>query len=77
MDYKFLHKVVDQLVYETTIDYENDRIFTPLSSPSISSFSPSSFLKHCKEVYGLNEQEIEYVWKEYRDIINDKIGNNG
>ena len=70
MDYKFLHKVVDQLVYETTIDYENDRIFTPLSSPS-------SFLKHCKEVYGLNEQEIEYVWKEYRDIINDKIGNNG
>jgi hypothetical protein len=40
-------------------------------------FSPSSFLKHCKEVYGLNEQEIEYVWKEYRDIINDKIGNNG
>jgi hypothetical protein len=37
----------------------------------------SSFLKHCKEVYGLNEQEIEYVWEEYKQIIIDKINSNG
>ena len=50
------------------------RLFLFLSFLS-SSFS--SFLKHCKEVYGLNEQEIEYVWEEYKQIIIDKINSNG
>ena len=91
MDYKFLHKVVDQIVSETIIDYEKGEIQFPFSysspflSPSLlfSRFlfvSPSLYLffsKHCKNVYGLNEQEIEYVWTEYKDIINDKIKNNG
>jgi hypothetical protein len=84
MDKKFLDKVVDQLVRETRIDYENDRIFTPfyllsfpLSSLSLSPFSPyPSFIIHCRDVYGLNEQEIKYVWKEYRNIIKDKISQN-
>jgi hypothetical protein len=31
------------------------------------------FEQHCRDVYGLNEEEIEYVWNEYRDIIKDKI----
>ena len=31
MNYKFLHKVIDQLVYETEIDYENDILFTPFA----------------------------------------------
>ena len=33
------------------------------------------FSKYCKEVYGLTDQEIEYVWKEYKEIIKDKITN--
>ena len=32
-------------------------------------------LKHCRDVYGLNDDEIEYVWKEYKQIIKDKIRN--
>jgi hypothetical protein len=32
-----------------------------------------SFDRHCKNVYGLNVKEIEYVWNEYRDTIKDKI----
>ena len=35
------------------------------------------FSDHCKDVYGLNEDEIEYVWKEYKDDIVYKIDNNG
>lgn len=31
------------------------------------------FVNHCKDIYGLNEDEIEYVWKEYRIIIRDEI----
>ena len=85
MDYKFLDKVVDQIVSETTIDYDRKVIGTPLHfipfdffSPSFtSSIYPLIFSKHCRDVYGLNKQEIEYVWEEYRNIIKDKIENNG
>ena len=85
MDKKFLNKVVGQLVYETRIDYEKGEIEFPFfsySSPRLFSFFLTSFLcfsfsKHCKNVYGLNKEETEYVWEEYRRIIKDKIENNG
>jgi hypothetical protein len=90
MDYKFLDKVVDQIVNETRINYEymGGRIFLPSPRPPVPSitffslfFSPStpfpSFSRHCEDVYGLNEDEIEYVWNEYKKIIKDKIKNNG
>ena len=90
MDYKFLNKVVDQIVSETTIDYENDRIFTPFSPNSlpvslllsiVKDWNTSPLLhrllrRHCKEIYGLNNDEVRYVWGEYRDIIFKKyLGN--
>ena len=92
MDYKFLHKVLDQIVRETRVDYSMEEIqfpfstssFSPLvlSSSSIFSFfslSPLPFLftKHCEDVYGLNEEETEYVWNNYVQIIKDKLKNNG
>ena len=83
MDKKFLHKVVDQIISETRIDYGRKVIETPFTSPSYLNpflalvFVLPSFSDHCKDVYGLNKEETEYVWKEYRDIIKDKIENNG
>jgi hypothetical protein len=84
MDKKFLDKVVDMIVRETEMDYEKERAYTPFYSYipyySLSSFFyhyRSSFTKHCNNVYGLNIEEIEYVWEEYRRIIKDKIENNG
>ena len=90
MDKKFLDKVVDQLVYETEIDYESKRFDPPFTRPSffpphlssipfttinrLDSHSPLiPFIIHCRDVYGLNDDEIEYVWKEYKKIILDKI----
>ena len=78
MDYKFLHKVVDQIVSETIIDYDKETVSVPfhVSRFSTSLFSSSPLLlfsKHCRDVYGLNEQEIEYVWKVYSDDIVYKI----
>jgi len=40
-----------------------------LSSP----FLGYTFEKYCKDIYGLTEEEIKYVWKQYKDIIKDKI----
>jgi hypothetical protein len=85
MDKRFLNKVVDQIVSETKIDYDRKVIGTPLHpipfhypSPTfIRPTSPLIFSRHCKNVYGLNEQEIKYVWKEYKKIINDEIKSNG
>ena len=80
MDYKFLDKVLDQIVSETEMDYEKERAYTPFYSYipyySISSYR-SPFTKHCKEVYGLNIQEIEYVWNNYREIFYRQQRNNG
>ena len=89
MGNNYLDKVVDQIVSETTIDYENDRIFTPFSPNSlpvslllsiVKDWNTSPLLhrllrRHCKEVYGLNDDEVNYVWDEYRNIIKDKIDN--
>ena len=84
MDYKFLHKVLDQIISETRVDYDRKVIETPFPPPLPSihllslpyPYPPFSLLKHCKEVYGLNKQEIEYVWEEYREIFY-KLKNNG
>ena len=89
MDYKFLHKVIDQIVRETRMDYGMGEIQFPFSTSSFSPPLPSSlflfsfshfssllFFKHCREVYGLNDDEIGYVWNEYEHIVKDKIRNN-
>ena len=87
----FLDKVVEFIVKDTRIDYDKRGIQFPFfipspsllffPSPPLSSrpFPPGSssilFSEYCKNVYGLTEQEIEYVWNQYRTIILDKISN--
>ena len=79
MDKKFLHRVIDQIVSETRLDYDKERIYVPFSlssSFSFLSFGPSFyFFQHCREVYGLNDDEIRYVLKKYMEIIDNKIKN--
>ncbi len=88
MDKKFLNKVVDQIVRETEIDNDKETFFPPyLPSPPLSLLSPITYLtflsppllfwKHCKSVYGLNDDEVKYVWDEHKQIITDKIESNG
>ena len=96
MDYKFLDKVVAQILSETTIDYEKERVYTPFSTPLssyshvlflLTSHSPSHssrqflsvvvpFPYHCRGVYGLNDEEIFYVWDQFSQILKDKINSN-
>jgi hypothetical protein len=71
MDYKFLNKVVDQIVSETRVDDDDiyppfiDNMFLPLPD-YLRVTTPSSFFYHCEDVYGLNSEEIKYVWDKYK-----------
>ncbi len=82
MENKYLDKVVDQIVRETTIDYDEERLYTPFTPSRLHLLYLNTiinypnyipFSHHCEEVYGLNDDEIDYVWNEYRIIIGDKI----
>ena len=75
---KYLDKVIEFLVRGTKIDYDMGRIYTPYEERHyyIGSlpYGPSvDFEKYCKNVYGLTEEEVDYVWEQYRSIIKDKI----
>ena len=80
---KYLDRVVIELVRETEIDYDRKEILLPFLfftlfsfSSSLFSSSPSFlFYEYCKNTFGLTEDETEYVWNEYKDIIQDKIKN--
>ena len=80
MDNKFLDKVIEQIISETRVI--DDEVYTPFYlrplfpfyfSTTISLFN---FSIHCKDVYSLNDKEIEYVWGKYKKgltaLINDK-----
>ena len=83
MDKKFLNKVLEQIVSETRVDYDymNGRIFLPyLNGFILFDLFPiafpsyhTHFTEHCKNIYGLNKEEIDYVWDEYNHIIKDNI----
>ena len=74
MDKKFLNKVVSQIVSETRINYRTDMLsfffdnvfkeWVPFDF-NYQKFLLTSFYNHCRDVYGLNDEESEYVWGEY------------
>ena len=82
---RYLDKVVNFLVEDTIINYKRKSILTPFTPPDyhlflfsprfldISSHNYSFFSIYCKNTYGLTDEEIEYIWKEYINIINNKI----
>jgi len=78
MNNKYLDKVVNNLVDETIIENILDvkGIYPPFAStfPRAINFNSynNPFSKHCRDVYGLTNQEILYVWGEYISIITDK-----
>jgi hypothetical protein len=85
---KYLDKVIGSLVRSTKIDYDRKEIHFIHST--ITHYQPlfyflgfssyrhfiSTFSKYCRNQFGLTEEEIDYVWNEYQDIIKEKIKNN-
>jgi len=84
MDKNYLDKVAEQILSETRIDYDRGKVYTPFyvfflyQDPTyFHHISSYTFTMHCTDVYGLNRYEIFYVWDKYKEIINDKLKNNG
>jgi len=74
---RYLDKVIEHLVRGTKIDYENNRIRYPYGglSTTIKGFTidPFHWSHHCKNVYGLNIDEVNYVWDGFKTIMKEKI----
>jgi hypothetical protein len=76
----YLDKIVQYIIDDTEIDYNKNLcklpyLYNPI--PIIPPFiipSPYyySFLKYCKDIYGLTGDEIIYVWEKYKSIVDDK-----
>jgi len=80
----YLDKVVEFLVRDTRIDYGEQIIYYPFSFFSLFSLPltpltslplPTKFSNYCRNTYGLTDEEIDYVWNEYVNIIINKIKN--
>ena len=87
---RFIEHIINDLVRDTKIDYDREEIHFPFYSRPLSNFSPfdptpfpphithlfsTPFSKYCKDTYGLIDQEVEYVWDQYKSTIKDKITN--
>lgn len=85
---KYIDKVIGSLVRGTKIDYEKKlllfRFYNTHSSPSFPtlffidslnyvSLPPPFFSSYCKNTFGLTKEEINYVFRQWRGIMKDKI----
>lgn len=77
---KYLDKVVNHLVSGTKIDYDNEEVIYPFLPANqyllLTTYNSSLFFflsKYCKNHFGLTKEETEYVSREFRSIIKDKI----
>jgi hypothetical protein len=79
--YKFLNKVIDQIVSETEVDHVNKKVklrftsnYTYLDIVDAYIFPYPLFEEHLEDVYGLNKmEEKKYVQNNYEDIINNML----
>ena len=80
---KYLDKVLGHMVNRTKIDYDKGEMIFPFTtnstsfsfslSPTLFSFLLFPFIEYCNRQFGLTPEEIKYVYKQYREIIKDKI----
>lgn len=79
---KYLQFVINDLVNDTKIDYDKRLFSLPFYSNTRTHFSmlrnelnfaDPNFNYYCRNRYGLSKDEIDYVWRNYRSIIENKI----
>ena len=81
---RYLDKVIEHLVRGTKIDYDKEEIEflslfkQPFTSPIFISQiliyrHPYVFKEYCVNTFGLTDDEVSYVWEEYKKIIKEKI----
>ena len=78
---KYYNFIIDDLVRNTEMDYEKEEILPPFyffNPPSFHFFAnsilhsysiPVTFTKHVTELYGVRDEEVDFIWDLYRNII--------
>ena len=71
----YLDKIVQYIIDDTVIDYEereikypyfsNILLLTPNKQQHLPTYSFRAFSIYCEDMYGLNIEEIQYVWHHY------------
>jgi alcohol dehydrogenase YqhD (iron-dependent ADH family) len=82
---KYYNYVVNHLVKKTKIDYGKERVIFPFSiiDPQFAFFTPKllidsflpDFTNYVKERYGVHDEEIEFIWDQYKERIQSLINN--
>ena len=82
---KYINYVVNNLVTQTKIDYDQGKILPPshfplhsfpLSPPpSISSLFFYYFSKYITERYGIHDNDVDNTWEIYKEKIKEVIDN--
>lgn len=82
---RYLNMVLSYMVRSSKIYYEKETINLPYTYTSTQHSFPlflssfpfyySYFYSYCEKHFGLNKDEIVFVWGRYHNIIRDKIGN--
>jgi hypothetical protein len=84
MNIKYLNNVLRYILEDTVIErrvddnyinfpfFDGDDKFYPLSMeflPTNFFYKPVSFYEYCRDMYGLTEDESQYIWEQYRNVI--------
>jgi hypothetical protein len=86
---RFLDKILNWLVNDTKINYENKSWYPTFLDISLMAYQVTFmvrdtlyyhnpltlFYDYCFSTYDLNDKEIVYLWNVYRNIIIDKFNN--
>ena len=86
---KYINYIVEDMIKNTEIDYEQGKIKYPSTLPFPSYFFPSftsfstilfysplpSFSKYIIERYGIHDNDVDNTWEIYKEKIKEVIDN--
>jgi len=86
---KYLDKILNYLVRRTKLEHEKEEVYLHFLPSRDTAFSLPNFLFHhdtflnsrfyfsnyCISQFGLTQEEVNYMWEEFRSIIKNKIEN--
>lgn len=78
-----LDRILKYLIDDTIVDHDNGKVTFPFllrvlpSMPNhcfnVNSTSSLSFSQYCKYTYGLNDDEVIYLYSKYKELFSDKV----
>ena len=84
---KVLNKILSEIYIDNrenkihfpflSIDIDHFAIVLSNASNMVHSISPAiigtNFYNHCRNVYGLRDEEIDYLWSIFKNILKERI----